>query len=109
MYAVCRRPDPARMLHSPNLCHGIAGLLQIVVRFYHATHDPVFAELATELIPHLMARFDPTAPVGFRDVSGDGLLLDNPGLLEGAAGVAMALLAATTPTEPAWDRLFLLS
>jgi hypothetical protein len=29
--------------------------------------------------------------------------------LDGAAGVALALLAASTPCEPVWDRLFLLS
>jgi lantibiotic biosynthesis protein len=31
------------------------------------------------------------------------------GLLEGAAGVALVLLAATTSVEPAWDRMFLVS
>jgi len=31
-----------------------------------------------------------------------------PGILE-AAGIALALLAATTPIEPEWDRMFLLS
>jgi hypothetical protein len=30
-------------------------------------------------------------------------------LLEGAAGIGLALLAAATPLEPRWDRLFLLS
>ena len=34
---------------------------------------------------------------------------DDPGILTGAAGVAMALLAATTTIEPAWDRMLLLS
>ena len=32
-----------------------------------------------------------------------------PGILEGAAGIALALLAATTPVEPEWDRMLLLS
>jgi len=32
-----------------------------------------------------------------------------PGILEGAAGIALALLAATTPIEPEWDRMLLLS
>jgi lantibiotic biosynthesis protein len=32
-----------------------------------------------------------------------------PGLLTGALGVALALLAATSPAEPAWARLFLLA
>jgi hypothetical protein len=29
------------------------------------------------------------------------------GLLTGAAGIALALLAATTSVEPTWDRLLL--
>ena len=32
-----------------------------------------------------------------------------PGILEGAAGVALALLAATTDIEPEWDRMMLVS
>ena len=30
-------------------------------------------------------------------------------LVEGAAGVALVLLAATTSVEPLWDRMFLVS
>jgi hypothetical protein len=32
-----------------------------------------------------------------------------PGLLSGAAGIGLALLAAATPIEPAWDRILLIS
>jgi hypothetical protein len=31
------------------------------------------------------------------------------GLLEGAAGIALVLAAATTSLEPVWDRMFLVS
>src|SRR5712692_6145954 len=34
---------------------------------------------------------------------------DDPGILTGAAGIALALLAATTSIEPEWDRMLLLS
>ena len=33
----------------------------------------------------------------------------DPGLLTGAAGIALALVAATTAVEPTWDRLLLVS
>jgi hypothetical protein len=33
----------------------------------------------------------------------------DPGILTGAAGVALALLAATTDIEPEWDRMMLVS
>jgi hypothetical protein len=32
---------------------------------------------------------------------------DDPGILIGAAGIALALLSAATPLEPSWDRLLL--
>jgi hypothetical protein len=32
-----------------------------------------------------------------------------PGLLEGAAGVALALAAAATTAEPVWDQMLLVS
>ena len=35
--------------------------------------------------------------------------VDKPALLDGAAGIAMVLLAASQPVAPWWDRLFLLS
>jgi hypothetical protein len=35
--------------------------------------------------------------------------VDRPGVLDGAAGVAMVLLAAAVDVEPDWDRLFLLA
>jgi hypothetical protein len=31
------------------------------------------------------------------------------GLLEGAAGIALALLAASLPAEPVWDQMLLVS
>ena len=33
----------------------------------------------------------------------------DPGLLTGSAGIALALLAATTGVEPAWDRMLLVA
>ena len=44
-----------------------------------------------------------------RDLEPDGRLVDCVGLIDGAAGVALVLLAASSPVEPAWDRVFLLS
>jgi hypothetical protein len=43
------------------------------------------------------------------DPDGPAVLDPSPAFLDGANGVALALLAAVTPVEPAWDRLMLLS
>ncbi len=47
--------------------------------------------------------------LGFRHLETRDNHMDQPGLLEGAPGVALALLASATSAEPTWDRLFLLS
>jgi hypothetical protein len=107
--AVRRRPSALRGIPSPIICHGVAGTLQIVLRFANDTGDPALVALAKELTEELLGLFDPSAPVGFRDVEFAGRLIDNPGLLNGAAGIALALLAATSDVEPQWDRMFLLA
>ncbi|MDY7079470.1 MAG: lanthionine synthetase C family protein [Chloroflexota bacterium] len=109
MRAVRRRPIEVRRIDAPILCHGVAGLLQVVLRFANDTGDDFFAKMATELTEQLLDLFEPDSLSGFRDIEPDGRKVDNPGLLEGAAGAALTLLAAATDVEPAWDRMFLLS
>jgi hypothetical protein len=57
----------------------------------------------------LLGQYEPDSLFGFRNIERDGYRVDHPGLLTGAPGVALVLLAAATSTEPTWDRLFLLS
>jgi hypothetical protein len=109
MRAVARRPSANRLLNSPTFCHGLAGLLQIVLRFAHDTGEAAFADLAAELTDALLDAYEPGRPLGYAAVEASGNRVDRAGLLDGAPGVAMALLAAATDAEPTWDRLFLLS
>ena len=109
MLAVSRRPREMRGIPSPILCHGIAGLLQIALRFANDTGQRCFVEMARELTQELLDLFEPNSPLGFRDIEQGGDRIDNPGLINGATGVALTLLAASTKQEPVWDRMFLLS
>lgn len=109
MQAVYRRPIPLRGIDSPCLCHGVAGLLQITLRFANDTGLAVFSEAAQALTGQLLELYEKESVLGYRNLENDGILVDHPWLLDGAAGVALALLAATAPCEPVWDRLFLLS
>ncbi|GAB4508111.1 MAG: hypothetical protein Tsb0020_55900 [Haliangiales bacterium] len=56
---------------------------------------------------------DPASVAGFRAHAGGTpdapQWVPDPGLLTGAAGVGLALLAAITEVAPAWDRVILLS
>ena len=92
---LCRRA--ARQTPSgddPALAHGAAGLGHIFHRCHHATGEPSFQAAARAWYARALDLVDP-ASMG-------------PGVLEGA-GIGLALLAATTRVEPAWDRAFLLS
>jgi len=109
MEAVYRRPIIERRIDSPTFCHGVAGLLQVTLRFAHDTGLPVFAEAASALTEQLLSMYDPERALGFCSIEPGGNLVDQPGLLDGAPGVALVLLAASSNVEPAWDRLFLLS
>jgi len=109
MEAVYRRPLNKRGIDSPTFCHGVAGLLQVTLRFAHDTGLPVFAEAARRLSDQLVSAYEPETLVGYRNLEPTGNRIEQPGLLAGAAGVALVLVAASTPAEPAWDCAFLLS
>jgi hypothetical protein len=109
MEAVYRRPLSARNIDSPTFCHGVAGLQQITLRFAHDSGLPLFVDAARTLHRQLMDAYEPASVFGYRNLEPGGRRIDQPGLLDGAPGVALALLAAASPVEPDWDRLFLLS
>jgi hypothetical protein len=107
--ALRQRPVCERRLASPTFCHGYAGLLQIVLRFAHDTGRADFARFATSLAESILDTYEPDSLVGYRRREPGGVRVDYPGLLDGAAGVVLVLLAASTSVAPVWDRLFLLT
>lgn len=109
MEAVYRRPIAVRCIESPTFCHGVAGLLQITLRFATDTRLPLFTEAALTLTEELLSAYEPDSLLGYRNWEPGGTRVDQPGLLDGAPGVLLVLLAASTGVEPLWDRAFLLS
>lgn len=109
MTAIFDRPIAARFIDSPTFCHGVAGLLQTTLRFASDTGLLVFNQQVNNLANQLIDAYEPGSILGYRSLEADGRRVDNAGLLDGAAGVALALLAAASEVEPSWDRLFLLS
>lgn len=107
MRAVLRRPVERRGIPSPTFCHGVAGLLQIVLRF--AGDTGLFRREAAELVDQILAGYQPERPLAYASIEPCDNPVDRAGLLDGAPGVALVLLAAATDVEPIWDRLFLLS
>jgi lantibiotic modifying enzyme len=109
MESVFRRPIPVRRIDSPTFCHGKTGLLQIALRFAHDTGYSVLVSECRTLAEEVLDCYRPESMLGFRNIEYAGREIDQPGLLDGAPGVALVLLAAATGVEPGWDRVFLLS
>ncbi|MDP4511778.1 lanthionine synthetase C family protein [Nonomuraea turcica] len=100
------------LIHDSALCHGWAGLLQIVLRMAHDSADPGYHAAADELAVRVIHGYDPQAPFGFRyRHSLAARDLDRPGFLEGAAGIALALHTYAMENIPmtSWDSALLLS
>ena len=106
-------PGPrAATVRDAGLCHGAAGLGHLFNRMFQATGEERLAEAARSWYGRALAFREPGSGVGgFRSGAADRTGLsdwrNDPGFLEGAAGIGLALLAAISPVEPEWDRLLL--
>ena len=106
------RPVHATGVVDAGLCHGSAGLAHLFNRFYQATGEVVFREAA---LTWYTLTFELQRPgegyagfVTWHAADGEeGYWRGEAGFLTGIAGVGLALLAAVTEVEPAWDRVLL--
>lgn len=113
MRLAARRPLKAVAVDDACLCHGAVGLAHLFNRFHQATGDPGMKEAAQawyrraldlQLPGEGFAGFRTFVAMGPDD---PGSWVADPGLLVGAAGVGLGLLAAVSEVEPAWDRMLL--
>jgi hypothetical protein len=108
------RPPERTGVVDASFCHGTAGLAHIYNRMYQATGEPKLGRAAVYWLERTLDYYRLARDKGDwwvqaskdREEAGSWTGI---GLLEGAAGVALVLLAATTSLEPAWDRMFLVS
>jgi hypothetical protein len=114
--ASAARPESTSMIRDAGLCHGAAGLGHIFNRMYQETGDERFGEAARFWFDQTLGglRAPGEGVAGYRAWEIDPVTKEpgwrvEPGFLEGAAGVGLALLAAASDLEPAWDRVLLLS
>jgi lantibiotic biosynthesis protein len=98
---------------TPGLCHGAAGLGHLFNRLYQATHEVQLAQAARHWFQKTLDMRRPGCGIGgYTAWWGPGEPPSGPGesgVMTGAAGIALALLAACTTIEPNWDRMFLVS
>jgi hypothetical protein len=108
-----RLPEQSGVVDA-GLCHGAAGLGHLFNRLYQATAEPWLAEAARFWLARTLEMRQSGHGIGGYQAwspGDDGSLSwrAEPGLLTGAAGIALALLAAMTAIEPAWDRVLLVA
>jgi hypothetical protein len=111
--AAARPPGECRVVDA-GLCHGAAGLGHLYHRMYLTTGEPRLARAARAwLVRALDYRRTAHAIGGFAswtiDPEGRKYWVADPGLLTGAAGIALAFSAALDGRNPTWDRVLLLS
>lgn len=107
-----RRPVADTGVRDASLCHGAAGLSHLFNRMYQATGDLTLLRAATAWLERTMemqqlgrgfAGYEYYVPNGSFPRSSAA----EPGFLEGAVGVGLALLAAASSVPPEWDRTLL--
>lgn len=113
LHKCAMRPILAAGVQDAGLCHGAAGLAHIFNRAYQATGIGAFKDASLRWLRHVFTiRRNGDSCAGFPaktyTTDSGGRWEPQAGLLAGAAGVGLALLAAVTDVEPAWDRCMLL-
>jgi lantibiotic modifying enzyme len=94
------------------LCHGASGLGHVFNRLYQATGEPWLREAAVTWLTRALDMAVPGEGVGgYRAFEAlpaqEPRWSALPGVLGGAAGVALALVAGATASRPRWDRMLL--
>ena len=110
------RPAEQSDVVDGGLCYGAAGVGHLFNRLFQATGERRFSAAARFWFERTLAMRHPNKGIaGFvayqprPNRPNEPRWIAAPGILQGAAGIALALLAATTPLEPEWDRMLLLS
>lgn len=112
--AAKRDPETAGVKNA-GLCHGAAGLGHIFNRLFQSTGEEVFRDAARFWFGRALEfRRKGFGVGGFPscrvDMETQAESWESEiGILEGAAGIALVLLAAVNDIEPKWDRVLLVS
>lgn len=107
------RPEELARIRDAGLCHGALGLAHLFNRMYQASGEETLAEAARSWYEWALGFRKPGSGVGgFQSWTAETAenaekWRDDPGFLEGASGIGLALLAAVSPVDPEWDRLLL--
>lgn len=106
------KPEKEWNMMGPSFFCGRAGVLVTTLRMAQETQHPLLWKELSRQEQDIKRFYNPNAPFGFQIVdftSGeDYRWADQPGLFNGAAGIALSLLLIHSREELLWDRAFLL-
>ncbi|MBA3720941.1 MAG: lanthionine synthetase C family protein [Parachlamydiaceae bacterium] len=96
-----------------SLMHGGAGLLALVNRMQKLTYSVSLKQIASTIEQSIKNEYRPNHRYGFQTykmTDKEKVALDDPGFLNGASGIGLALLSSTGRLDDIlWDRAFLLA
>jgi lantibiotic biosynthesis protein len=109
-----QRPANDAGVRDPGLCHGAAGNAHLFNRLYQLSGDDVFADAARAYFQMTLEFRNPGQGYGgfqrwqLKEGSQTEFeFVTELAWLEGSSGILMALLAAVTDLEPAWDQFLM--
>ena len=111
VYAATKRRDLQKnLVKDACICHGTAGIGQIFYRMWWSTKMPEFKDAADYWFNETlkMSKFE-DGLAGYKVWHGKDGFVNQTGLLEGIAGIGLALTSYAYDMEPTWDQCLLLS
>ncbi|MCD8046948.1 MAG: lanthionine synthetase C family protein [Clostridiales bacterium] len=106
----CNRKEYNQTLISDScLCHGTAGVALIYDRMYKETSIEIFKDTALYWYEKTILSYNKKYPGGYNIYKGNNVYGADYSLLNGIAGIGLALISAISPIEPKWDNVLLLS
>lgn len=106
-----RKTDKETGIRDAGVCHGSYGNAQIFNRMYRETKDPIFKEAAHYWIDHgLKLAIHEDGHAGYKQWNGkDEDWEPKISLLEGVAGIGLAILDYISDYESHWDECLMIS
>lgn len=112
LFSACRRDIKENSVIDAGLCHGTAGIGHVFYRMYWNTKRIEFRDAADHWFNEtLKMAYHKDGLAGFKAWHTDkyGGWVKETGLLEGIAGIGLALMSFSYEIEPKWDECLLLS
>jgi len=98
-------------LQCPSFCHGFSGFLTILYNMFLDTKEEKFFQASHHAAQILIDCYNPSFSFGFQTLATqlgeDEIWIDNPGILDGAAGVVLALNLLGSSEKQIWTDLFI--